>query len=539
MNETLVLQARTSSSRLPAKVLLPVGKMPLAVLAAKRASNRGLPLVVATSVESSDDALCQALEEWNLAFFRGSLNDPLNRFVEALSNQSDEHVVVRLTADNVLPDGELIAALLTAFYKRSVPYLVCGGEESGLPYGVSVEVTRLKYLRTANLSATAAYDREHITPWISRNLGKAVFDAYKSLNMEHYRCTVDTFEDYQKMAALFLNEADPVEAPLSKLIEKLKNLPGTPITLKPAKRFVLGTAQMGMNYGIANSSGAPSQEVSERIIKTCLRSGSSWIETAREYESSEQIIGSSLKGGWDSQAKVVTKLSLLKNCPPDAAKGTVYAFVDASVFKSCHALTRSSLEVLMLHRANHLEDHNGVIWQRLLELRDLGVIKHLGVSIQNPGELQNVLGHPEIEFVQLPFNILDWRWKETVELISRIKSERPLTVHARSIYLQGLLTTGCSRLWHRANCTESQIVQQWLQELADRFTSGSVKCLCLLYAASQSWIDGLVVGVETMEQLRENLSYLDRDPLALEDLQSIDASRPLLSEITLNPAKWN
>lgn len=539
MSETLVLQARTSSIRLPGKVLLPVGRIPLAVLAAKRAGNHGLPVLVATSTETSDDALCQLLDEWDLAFFRGSLNDPLKRFVEALSDQPDDHVVVRLTADNVLPDGELISALLRSFYQRSTPYLVCGGEGSGLPYGVSAEVTRLKYLRDANLSATSEFDREHITPWISRKFGKPLFDAFSPLDMEHHRCTVDTFDDYQAIAALFLDEPDPVRVPLEVLIEKLKKLPSAPITRKPAKRFVLGTAQMGMNYGIANSQGKPTNEVAKQIIKTCLGNGCSWIDTAQEYGSSEQTIGKSLTGGWDSQANIVTKLSLLKNCPPEAPKETVHAFVDASVYKSCQALRRNSLDVLMLHRAAHLEDCRGMIWQRLLELRDAGTVKCLGVSVQTPEELLKVLAFADIEFVQLPFNILDWRWKEAIQILSRTKFERHLTVHARSILLQGLLTTRRLELWQQANCPAPQAVHQWLELQSNRFAHGDVRRLCLVYAASQPWIDGLVVGVETIEQLKSNLLFLDCEGLTFEELQTIDNSRPVLSDATLNPAKWN
>ena len=70
MNAILLLQARTNSSRLPAKVFLPIGGLPLVVLSARRAANTGHHVVVITSSEPSDDALCEVLKKWNINFFR-------------------------------------------------------------------------------------------------------------------------------------------------------------------------------------------------------------------------------------------------------------------------------------------------------------------------------------------------------------------------------------------------------------------------------------------------------------------------------------
>jgi spore coat polysaccharide biosynthesis protein SpsF (cytidylyltransferase family) len=123
MNATLLLQARTSSSRLPGKVLLPVAGIPLVVLAARRAGNSGRRVVVVTSHEPSDDVLCDVLDNWDTAYFRGDLENTLKRFVDVLEGAPDDHVVVRLTGDNVFPDGIFIDEILEDFEKRNVAYL--------------------------------------------------------------------------------------------------------------------------------------------------------------------------------------------------------------------------------------------------------------------------------------------------------------------------------------------------------------------------------------------------------------------------------
>ena len=74
----VVLQARTSSTRLPGKVLLPVCGMPIVVLAAKRAARDGLDVVVATSNDPSDDNLAATIQQHGLKCLRGALDDVLS-----------------------------------------------------------------------------------------------------------------------------------------------------------------------------------------------------------------------------------------------------------------------------------------------------------------------------------------------------------------------------------------------------------------------------------------------------------------------------
>jgi spore coat polysaccharide biosynthesis protein SpsF len=219
----VLLQARTTSSRLPAKVLLPVAGIPLAVLAARRAANTGRPVLVVTSEERSDDALAKMLEQHGVRFFRGSLNDVLGRFVAALERYGDHTRVFRLTADNVFPDGPLLDQMERLYIEQNQAYLSCPEDDTGLPKGVSVELMRLEHLRLAAEKACSEYDREHVTPWIRRQLGVTAFSAYRHLHMDDYRCTVDTLDDYLAVQALFedMQEQDAIAIPFLHLLQRL------------------------------------------------------------------------------------------------------------------------------------------------------------------------------------------------------------------------------------------------------------------------------------------------------------------------------
>jgi spore coat polysaccharide biosynthesis protein SpsF (cytidylyltransferase family)/aryl-alcohol dehydrogenase-like predicted oxidoreductase len=535
----VVIQARTSSSRLPAKVLLPLKGLPMVVLAAKRAGNTGKNLLVVTSSDASDDALCHLLSDFKIECYRGSLTNTLERFVNALAKLSDDTIVFRLTADNVFPDGCLINELEEEFVKKKLKYLACNGEQSGLPYGMSVEVMYLADLREANQNASSDFDREHVTPYIKRTRGLTFFNKYQFLKKGTYRCTVDMLEDYLAVAKVFEQIKDPVNIPALQLIDQLVNSQPQPLSDLSVNKLIIGGAQFGLNYGIANATGKPKLDVIEKIIKSAIAAGASYIDTASAYGDSETVIGQILSNGWESRIKTITKLSPLVDCASSADSSTVEAFVEASVYKSCAQLKRQSLECLMLHRASHLKDWHGNVWQTLLRLQENGVIKELGISVQDPSELDNSLDYPEINYIQMPFNIVDNRWYKQIEKIKAIKKQRNIQIHVRSAFLQGLLISEDEQVWGQVNCPNPNKIQRWLQDTAKQNRCGSVTELCLCFVRSMPWVDGIVVGMESVQQLAENVHLFCRPVFTEKQLDEILRTQFSVGENFLNPTKWN
>lgn len=538
MKATLLLQARTNSSRLPAKVLLPVCGVPLVVLAARRAGNTGHPVTVVTSCEPSDDLLCDVLSKWGINYFRGELENTLKRFVDALEGLSDEHVIVRLTGDNVLPDGEFIDEMLEDFEQKNLAYLGCGGEVSGLPHGVSVEITRAGHLREAHQETDSLFDREHVMSWIIAKYGRSNFERYRLLGMTQYRCTVDTLDDYLTVARLFACSDEPENQSLRVLLETLKTASTDVVTETPVSRMVLGTAQFGLNYGIANRTGRPQQELVNDLVRTAIKNGVQYVDTARVYGDSEQVLGKALTEGWSSRTTVITKLSPLDDCPLDASPDVVRAFAERSVYQSCHMLRVSRLDVLLLHRTAHLTAWGGAAWSAVDQLKEKDVIGELGVSVQSPEEALTALEFDAVSVVQLPFNILDYRWESVIAKILEVRMHRRLVVHARSALLQGLLTTEQRDLWERARCPNAEQVLDWLREQANHHCRGDIVELCLRFALSQKWIDGIVLGLDTKEQLLDNLKIMDMKPWTQDQLIKIVENRPRVPRETLDPATW-
>ena len=218
----VIIQSRLASTRLPGKALLPIGGTEFVSLVAQRAANAGHPVVVATSWEISDAPIVDVLTKKHIRVFRGPHDDVLERFRLACADLPERSLVVRLTADNVFPDGVFVAELLSESRKRNVPYLTVWSEKDGVPFGVFGEVFQIGALREAAAQATTPHDREHVGPWIYTKYGRKHFrPSWAEGNLSHLRCTVDTLADYQRVKGVFDSIEDPIHAPMAALCQKL------------------------------------------------------------------------------------------------------------------------------------------------------------------------------------------------------------------------------------------------------------------------------------------------------------------------------
>jgi aryl-alcohol dehydrogenase-like predicted oxidoreductase len=299
--------------------------------------------------------------------------------------------------------------------------------------------------------------------------------------------------------------------------------------------LVLGTAQLGLAYGAANNRGQPDESQARLIVRTAATAGVRWIDTAAAYGSSEQRIGAHLPQ--QTRCRIVTKLAPLDEIGEDAPLADVVRAVDESVRRSCNRLRADRLDAVLLHRAHHLTWRGGIIWRRLKALRDEGVIFDLGVSVYTPEEALAALAIPCVRHLQLPFNLLDWRWRRS-DIVGALAARQDVTVHARSVYLQGLLAAGTTARWPVITGIDAASLNFTLMDLARAFRRDSVADLCLAYARAQSWIDGIVVGMEHVSQLALNLALFKRPTLIADEIQAVEQALPRAPEQLLNPAQW-
>ena len=203
-----------TSSRLPGKVLLPLAGAPMILRQIERVARarRIDRLVVATSVDASDDELTAVLDRAGVAVHRGPLDDVLARFIGALDAFGPAEHVVRLTGDCPLADPTVIDATIEHVTAAGADYGSNTPPHRTFPRGLDIEVMTADALRAAASRAAAREEREHVT-WALHRRGDLYAQAFFSQDAHEgeVRWTVDLPDDYAFVSAVYdaLYPADP------------------------------------------------------------------------------------------------------------------------------------------------------------------------------------------------------------------------------------------------------------------------------------------------------------------------------------------
>lgn len=287
---------------------------------------------------------------------------------------------------------------------------------------------------------------------------------------------------------------------------------------------MLGTAQLGLNYGIANNRGQLRQGEAEKILNFAWNSGIRILDTAQAYGQSENIIGSFSKANPKKIFYVITKLPTNINsknsCEIRLANNASWARLGVPPGD------------LLLHDAKFLNDWDGILGKTLTSMIDNGEVKGVGVSVYEPSEFQMALDIPEITTIQAPFNVFDRRLLDTGLLTRATKLKKK--VFLRSIFLQGLLLMKPEDLPSKMSFALPTLVR-WQKLCKNNFISPLKASLG--YVLSEAPDLSFVIGSETEKQIDENLTVIKEPVLSsnfLKTLNNFHIDNPRI----YSPANW-
>ena len=218
----ILIQARMSSRRLPGKVLKKInGKTILSHIARRCESVVGRKNVaIITSVETSDNPIVEFAEKGGYSYYRGSLNNVYERFVETIRNFGINHFV-RVCGDSPFLQPDLIHHAITLFKENDVD-LVTNVFPRTYPKGQSVEVVKTSVFLEPEYAALAGFSSEHVTQGFYSHSNN-----YKILNLKlseiHPKTlptwAVDTYEDLALLTDWIAKNPDvkPFGFPIIKL----------------------------------------------------------------------------------------------------------------------------------------------------------------------------------------------------------------------------------------------------------------------------------------------------------------------------------
>lgn len=292
------------------------------------------------------------------------------------------------------------------------------------------------------------------------------------------------------------------------------------------KRIGIGTAQWGMPYGIANQSGMPDLIAIRGMLTVANSKGCELIDTAYVYGRSETTLGEHYD--FAKQFKIVTKTLPLNGRPVTVQN---VAEICSSFESSLLRLRRDHVYSLLVHHSEDLLLKNSeILWYALERLRKLGHIVKLGVSVYQPESLLQIIARFPVELVQIPINIFDQRFLRS-GLLKYIK-EKDIEIHARSIFLQGLLLLPIENFTGYFSGLQSRqaSLHSWL-----KLIGMTPYQACVKFCLDQQEIDRMIVGCETIEQMEELFDSLD-------DINSLPAHQmerfSVDNDELINPSRW-
>jgi len=296
--------------------------------------------------------------------------------------------------------------------------------------------------------------------------------------------------------------------------------------VKSIHNLVLGTAQLGLPYGIANQTGQPDQNIATAIIHEAWKNGIREFDTAQAYGNSEQVLGKALgELGISSEAKIITKF--------DPGLDHLNAkIMSRALYRSLQQLGVSSLFGIMLHREEMLSLWDKGLAEVIYSLISSGKVKKIGVSVYTPDRAIEVLSTDGINIVQLPTNILDRRFENAG--VFKLADEKKKTIYIRSIFLQGMILMNPREI--PAKMAFARPVIEKLVSLSN--DSGlSRQEMALGYIKSEMPNADIIFGAETPEQVRENVeAWKKKMPESLGN--KVRALFANVDERILNPSLW-
>lgn len=276
-------------------------------------------------------------------------------------------------------------------------------------------------------------------------------------------------------------------------------------------KLMLGTVQFGMDYGVANTTGKPTFETVKAILQQAYEGGINALDTAPEYGDSEDVIGIALKElKLSEKFQIVTKIpEIPRNCDPEK-------FIEESLKNSLKRLQLDVISAALLH----LETDSQYL-DILNSMKKKGLIQNAGISLNT----QAYKDHGAVaDCLQIPCSILDHRFDSCFGRAGQ-------HCFVRGAYLQGMLLMPKEKVFIKEVLPKREQLEKLGIPMAE---------LALRYLFAKPGSKSILTGVETLEQLRENLRISQMDPLPEDILAMVDKIVfPPLEEICVSPWMWN
>lgn len=281
-------------------------------------------------------------------------------------------------------------------------------------------------------------------------------------------------------------------------------------------KLAIGTVQFGINYGINNKNGIPSDIDVSKIFDLSIKNNINYLDTSISYGNSEERISKLA----NNKFKIITKSNNVKSSEE----------LTSSILTSLSSLKIESVYGFLFHNADNLIDNHD-LWSTLVKFKNEKKVNKIGYSLYDTKQIDYLLDKGFIpDIVQLPYSLLDRKFEKYFIKLKKLGTE----IHVRSVFLQGLYFMNNKRLPQKLFPLKKYLDN--IESICNEFNV-SIGELALNFVYENKFIDKIIVGVDSPNQLNQNINII-------KNWNSNKSINKLVSKITvkeqylLSPVNW-
>jgi aryl-alcohol dehydrogenase-like predicted oxidoreductase len=285
-------------------------------------------------------------------------------------------------------------------------------------------------------------------------------------------------------------------------------------------KLCLGTAQIGMPYGINNDSEYSLRNAKE-LIRVALDNGIYFFDTAQAYGQAESILGELIAEHEEYRKciEIVTKLGI--------DEGNLRFQVEETLKK----FNTKSIDGCLLHDSEMMYDAS--IISDIIAIKKEGVVGNIGVSLYKAEDALFAANQEWVDYIQIPYNVFDQRLDRNN--FFQVAKENGKTVFARSVLLQGLLGMEPLKVSIKLPMAHEEIIR--FNKIVGKYCITPIEA-AVQFVKAKSEIDFLVFGVDNKEQLCSFLRIFNREEQQLEMIEELKVAFRNVDERIIMPPLW-
>ena len=282
-------------------------------------------------------------------------------------------------------------------------------------------------------------------------------------------------------------------------------------------KFSIGTAQMGMNYGILNKNKIINDGEFKKIINHSNKFGINSLDTSPRYGDIENKIANLKLNGWQISSKFLPANLIY-------SKKNKYFYLD-SFQKTLKNLKTKKIYSILIHKPNDLLSEKDFIFKALDEVKKTNKVKKIGLSLNTMNDFQLIKKYP-FDIIQAPLNFFDQRILQENKI--NFLKKKGIEIQVRSIFLQGLALCKTNILPKEFKKYKKYWIKRDKYLKEKKLTNLE---LAINFVNQNPLIDKIIVGVDNLKQLK---FILNTKKKSLQNIQKLK----IKNEKIITPFLW-